>query len=171
MNQDSRRRPWRAVVPIAAAGIVLLAAACGGGSNPLSAAGSPDVQEALAYAKCMRSHGAPNWPDPNSQGQFAKTASDSAEFRAPASAYQACGHLLPDHGQIPPAVQHQVTLLALKFAGCMRSHGIPDFPDPAGSGFEFVRPAGFNPQSPQAQAAQQACRKYSNAAVKMLPPG
>lgn len=169
MNQDSRWRPWRAIVPAAAAGIALLAAACSGGGSPPSA-GLPDVQEALAYAKCMRAHGAPNWPDPNSQGQFAKTASDSAEFRAPEPAYQACGHLLPDHGQIPPAVQHQVTLLALKFAGCMRGHGISNFPDPTGSGFEFVRPAGFNPQSPQAQAAQQACRQYSNAAVKMLPP-
>jgi hypothetical protein len=171
MNQDSRRRPWRAIVPAAAAGIALLAAACGGGSSPPSAAGSPDVQQALAYAKCMRSHGAPGWPDPNSQGQFFKTAADSAKFRAPTSAYQACGHLLPDHGQIPPAVQHQVTLLALKFAGCMRSHGIPDFPDPAGSGFEFVPPAGFTPGSPRVQAARQACQKYSNAAGKMLPPG
>jgi hypothetical protein len=169
MNQDSRRRPWRAIVPATAAGIALLAAACSGGGGPASA-GSPYVQEALAYAKCMRSHGAPNWPDPNAQGQFFKTTANRAEFHAPASAYQACGHLLPDHGQIPPAVQHQVTLLALKFAGCMRAHGILNFPDPVGSGFAFLRPAGFNPQSPRVQAAQQACRRYSQAAGKMLPP-
>jgi hypothetical protein len=171
MNQDSRRRLWRSLVPAAAAGMALLAAACSGGSSPPSAAGPPDVQKALAYATCMRAHGAPGWPDPNTQGQFTKTAGGSAAFRAPASAYQACAHLLPDHGQIPPPVQHQVTLLALKFAGCMRIHGIPNFPDPVGNGFEFARPAGFNPQSPQAQAAEQACRKYSQAAVKMLPPG
>ena len=119
----------------------------------------------------MRSHGAPNWPDPNDQGQFFKTAADGADFRAPASAYKACVPLLPDHGQITPAVQHRVTLLALKFAGCMRSHGIPDFPDPTGSGFEFIPPAGFNPHSPHVQAAQQACRQYMNAAGKLLPPG
>jgi hypothetical protein len=171
MNQDSRRRPWRAVVPAAVAGIALLAAACGGGSSSQAAAGSPDFQKALAYAKCMRSHGAPGWPDPNDQGQFFKTAANGAKFSAPASAYQSCTHLLPDHGQITPAQQHQVTLLALKFAGCMRSHGIPDFPDPTGSGFAFLPPAGFNPQSPQAQAAKQACRKYMNAAGKILPPG
>jgi hypothetical protein len=170
MNQDSRRRPWRAAVPAAAAGIALLAAACtGGGGSP--ATGSSAFQEALAYAKCMRSHGAPSWPDPNDQGQFFKTAADSAKFRAPASAYQACAHVLPDHGQITPAEQHQVTLLALRFAGCMRSHGIPDFPDPTGNGFEFLPPAGFNPHSPQVQAAQRACRKYSSAAGKILPPG
>jgi len=171
MNQDSRRRPWRVVILAAAAGIALLAAACSGGGNSPATAGSPDVQKALAYAKCMRSHGAPSWPDPNNQGQFLKTAADSAKFNAPASAYKACVHLLPDHGQITPAEQHQVTLLALKFAGCMRSHGISDFPDPAGNGFEFLPPAGFDPHSPQVQAAQQACRKYSNAAGKILPPG
>ncbi len=171
MNQDSHRRPWRAIVPAAAAAIALLAAACGGGGSPPVAAGSANVQKALAYAKCMRSHGAPGWPDPNDQGQFFKTAADSADFRAPASAYQACVHLLPDHGQITPGVQHQVTFLALKFAGCMRSHGIPDFPDPAGGGFEFVPPTGFDPHSPKVQAAQQICRKYSSAAGKLLPPG
>jgi hypothetical protein len=60
MNQDSHRRPWRAVVPAAAAGIALLAAACGGGSSLPTATGPPDFQKALAYAKCMRSHGAPS---------------------------------------------------------------------------------------------------------------
>ena len=171
MNQDSRRRPWGAVAPAAAAGIALLVAACSGGGNSATAAGSSNLQTALAYAKCMRSHGAPNWPDPNSQGQFFKTKADSADFHAPASAYQACVHLLPDHGQITPAQQHQVTILALKFAGCMRAHGIPNFPDPTGGGFEFLPPAGFNPQSPRVQAAQQACRHYMNAAGKLLPPG
>jgi hypothetical protein len=171
MHQDFSTRPWRAIVPAAAVGIALLAAACGGGSSQPSAAVSPDVQKALAYAKCMRSHGAPGWPDPNNQGQFLKTAADRAKFSAPASAYQACAHLLPDHGQITPAQQHQVTLLALKFAACMRSHGIPNFPDPVGNGFEFLPPAGYNPQSPRVQAAQHACRRYSNAAGNILPPG
>jgi hypothetical protein len=170
MNQDSRRRPWRAIAPAAAASIALLAAACGGGGNSSAAGGSSNLQEALAYAKCMRSHGAPNWPDPNSQGQF-KTTANRAEFHAPASAYQACVHLLPAHGQITPAVQHRVTRLALKFAGCMRAHGVPNFPDPTGAGFAFLPPVGFNPQSPQVQAAQRACRKYSNTAGNLLPPG
>jgi hypothetical protein len=171
MNQGSRRRPWRAIIPAAAAGIALLAVACSGGGSPPAAARSSDLAKALAYAKCMRSHGAPDWPDPNSQGQFFKTTANRADFHAPASAYPACVHLLPDGGQITPAEQHQVTLLALKFAGCMRSHGIADFPDPTGGGFEFVPPAGFNPQSPQVQAAQQACQRYGKAAGKLIPPG
>ena len=171
MKQDSHRRPWRAFIPAAAAAIALLAAACGGGSGSPTAAGSSNLQKALAYARCMRSHGALSWPDPNNQGQFLKTATNSANFRAPASAYQACMHLLPDHGQITTAQQHQVTLLALKFATCMRSHGIPNFPDPTGGGFAFARPSGMDMHSPQVQAAQHACRKYMTAAGKIIPPG
>ena len=99
---------------------------------------------------------------------------DSAGFIG--DAFEARGaalavHLLPDDGQITPAVQHQVTLLALRFAGCMRSHGISNFPDPTGSGFEFIPPPGFDPHSPKVQAAQQACRSYSKAAGKLMPPG
>ena len=53
---------------------------------------------------------------------------------------------------------------ALEFAGCMRSHGITDFPDPSsGGGFVFHASAGMT-QSPQFQAAQKACQKY-------MPPG
>ena len=53
---------------------------------------------------------------------------------------------------------------ALKFAGCMRSHGITDFPDPSsGGGFVFHTSAGMT-QSPQFQAAQKACQRY-------MPPG
>ena len=53
---------------------------------------------------------------------------------------------------------------ALKFAGCMRSHGITDFPDPSsGGGFVFHASAGMT-QSPQFQAAQKACQRY-------MPPG
>src|SRR5215470_11894922 len=69
-----RARGQAGAMAAGAAGIALLIAACGGGSA--SSAGSPgrsNLQIAIGYAKCMRSHGAPNWPDPNSQGQFLKT--------------------------------------------------------------------------------------------------
>jgi hypothetical protein len=43
----------------------------------------------------------------------------------------------------------------------MRSHGIPDYPDPSGNGSVtiHVRPGSdLNPNSPQNQAAQAACK-------------
>ena len=47
----------------------------------------------------------------------------------------------------------------------MRSHGVPDFPDPSASGGQLnaISAAGINTQSPTYQAALQACKKYSPA--------
>jgi hypothetical protein len=67
-----RRRPGSrpaGVLAGALAGTVLLIAACGGGS-PAAVAGSANYQKAVAYAQCMRTHGVPDYPDPNSQGVF-----------------------------------------------------------------------------------------------------
>jgi hypothetical protein len=47
----------------------------------------------------------------------------------------------------------------LKVSECMRSHGVPNFPDPSGgSGFN-LNGSGINPQSPAFQQAQQTCLK------------
>lgn len=52
----------------------------------------------------------------------------------------------------------------VKFADCMRSHGVPNFPDPS-SGGGIQLPPGTNPQSPTFRSAQSAC-------VKLMPgPG
>jgi hypothetical protein len=48
----------------------------------------------------------------------------------------------------------------IRFADCMRSHGVPNFPDPgAGGGVQINSSSGINPQSPAFQAAQKACAK------------
>jgi hypothetical protein len=58
----------------------------------------------------------------------------------------------------------------LKFAKCMRSNGVPDFPDPkAGggmhtdeqSGRESQGAQGIDPDSPQFKAAERACRSLA----------
>lgn len=54
---------------------------------------------------------------------------------------------------------------ALAFAGCMRTNGVPHFPDPeAGGGFLFHTSAGVDPSSPAFKAAQAKCKQ-------LLPPG
>lgn len=168
------RARWRAgVLAAGAAGIVLLAAACGGGSaGSAGSLGGSNLQIAIGYAKCMRSHGAPNWPDPNSQGQFLKTKTNAPDFQAPASAYRACLHLLPNGGQLTAAQQQIISPLMLKLAACMRSHGIMNFPDPTvnANGIS-VDPHGLNTSSAQFHAAQQVCRKYLTEAGKYMPPG
>jgi len=48
----------------------------------------------------------------------------------------------------------------LAFAECMRSNGVPNFPDPSpGRGLLFQLGAGINPASPAVKAAQAKCRK------------
>jgi hypothetical protein len=145
----------------AAAGLALLAAACGGGGSS-AAAGTTAYQKAVAYAQCMRSHGAPNWPDPNSKGMFIQSPANRADFQAPASADKACRHLLPNGGQMTAAQQQQALKQALKFSACMRAHGLPNFPDPTaahGGVVVNLHGSGLSPDSPQFRAAQQACRK------------
>jgi hypothetical protein len=53
----------------------------------------------------------------------------------------------------------------LAFASCMRSHGVPNFPDPsAGGGIQISSSSGINPFSPAFKAAQSQC-------AKLLPGG
>ncbi len=48
----------------------------------------------------------------------------------------------------------------LKFAQCMRSHGVPDFPDPNKNG-GFSGTSTVNPSSPTFQNAQSTCMQLS----------
>ena len=52
----------------------------------------------------------------------------------------------------------------LKFATCMRSSGVPNFPDPSAGGGLLIRPgSGLNPGSPAFQAAQKRCARFQPA--------
>ena len=170
-----RSRPGPAgMLAAGLAGVAVLAAACSGGGSAGSAepAPQPGFQKALAYAACMRSHGAPSYPDPNSQGQFIQTPANRAEFSAPASADKACQHLVPDGGLITAAEQRDIAPVMLKFAACMRAHGITNFPDPIVNAQGIaVNPQGLDLSSPPFQSAQQACRTYLREAGRYMPDG
>jgi hypothetical protein len=168
--------PRTAAAVIATAGLVLLATACSG--SPGAPAASVQQNGAVAYAGCMRSNGVPNWPDPGSNGVFDKSKLSSQELGASSSRVQAaqsaCRHLLPNGGNGPNAAQvQQIRAQGLRFSRCVRSLGVPNFPDPGSDG-RIPDPAsvGIDQGSPKFQAANQACRKYrppyipSNAAYK-----
>jgi hypothetical protein len=117
MNHSTRvihrpRRTWpsrvrKPAATIAAAGLVLLAA-CGASPSSMGpggvtyAAGPTSSQAATsgprAFARCMRSHGVPNFPNPNRSGYFPKATIARIVARNPhyQTAYRACGHLLPN---------------------------------------------------------------------------
>jgi hypothetical protein len=151
-----------ATILIAAAALVLLAAACsdspsstgaGGSSSAGAAASSPS---AVAYSRCMRSHGVPAFPDPGSSGipKVSPQQLGVASSRWQA-AQSACAQLLrPTQDQA-----RQILTGMLYFARCMRSHGVPDWPDPtAGSNgqAEFDIP-GIDPDSPRISNTASEC--------------
>jgi hypothetical protein len=144
-----RRHGLPAAAIIATAVLVLLAAACSGrpsSSGSQNADGSATSPSAVAFSACMRSHGVPNYPDPDSSGQLPKT--DAGQLGVSTSQYQAaqqaCRYLLPTGGSLqqreeqcieyggpcPQALLQQMLTADREFAQCMRSHGWPNFPDP-----------------------------------------
>lgn len=159
----------------AAVAVTVLLAGCGGSSGsgvaqvssgttsasrssaqPTSGRASP-----VAFAACMRSRGVPNFPDPGSNGRSDLSGVDpgSPQFQAATSA---CKSLLPGgragystQGGSTISPQQQTQLL--RYARCMRSHGVPNFPDPTGRGLSLGQ--GIDPRSPQFQSAMQACHQ------------
>jgi hypothetical protein len=114
----------------------------------------------VAFSACMRTHGAPGFPDPSSPRAF-KTALGRAT-PALASARTACRHLLPPGGQSGAATaQHPERVPGeLAFARCLRRRGFPRFPDPTAGGelsHEMLAAAGIDSHSPALVRAADAC--------------
>ena len=163
------------VLAALAVGVALLAAGCGGsGGSP--GASRPSVhQELVAFAHCMRSHGVPDWPDPLPDGGFPRTGTGENSGPQADSAMSTCKHLLPPVTPESAAQQARELAQDLKWARCMRSHGFPGISDP------FVRshagtpvitaPAGFDPGSPQAQAAMKACKRVGGGPFMLVHGG
>jgi hypothetical protein len=148
----------------------LLAAACGGGSPAASATPGSQAyyQDAVAYSQCMRGHGEPGFPDPQPNGDLLIDGQkDHLNGSLMHSADKACQHLLPKTPPLTAAQQRQFTAQALKFVACMRTHGIPDMPDPVvnadGISISIGGPGGKGPPpgSPVLKSAMQACRKLA----------
>ena len=151
--------------------LALLAAACSGGSpNSPAGAGSPAASGstgALAYSRCMRAHGIKAFPDPNSQGGLDLNAGpgtgidpSSPQYKA---ADQACKSLMPAQSPLSAAQQAAMKAGNLRYAQCMRAHGISDFPDPNSQGQLQIqaRPGSdLDPNNPRYQSANTACQHF-----------
>jgi hypothetical protein len=166
------------LVAVALGCLALVLAACGGGSSGPQVAGSGSSSQTassstksssgkpLKYAACMRSHGLPDFPDPDSSGGFAMPQNidpNSAQFQTAANA---CKAYAGSGLNLTPAKQEQIEAAALKFAQCMRSHGVPNYPDPTikfsnggvSAGQDLGGQSGVDPNSPTFQAAQKSCQ-------------
>jgi len=147
-------RPWWAwlrTVRVAAALVVvgLLVAACSGGSP--RAGGSRSSASYVAYSACMRARNIPDFPDPDPAHPEAVVGKESAQQLGVStstyeSARQACVPLLPqaggdtaeqrqelqcaESGTCSQAVVQKWMSGLRTLAGCLRTHGEPNWPDP-----------------------------------------
>jgi hypothetical protein len=187
MNRKAASPAARSVVAVvAAAAVALLAAACSSGSESSAGSSSPNAggstrsPSAIAYSACMRSHGVPSFPDPVSSGNLPKADAhqlgvSSSQLQA---AQQTCRHLLPNNGgaitadsisqcmmagDCPPVLVQEILNEERNFAQCMRSHGVPNWPDPIIDSqgrpvFAIsISKDGFDPYSPQVWAKGNEC--------------
>ena len=173
------RRPGVLAVTV---GLLLLTAACGSGTSSSSTSstsgtsssgiGGVSVAHAsdeLGLARCLRAHGVPNYPDPNASGQEPPGAKQLIFTPHGQAAVGACSSWSKRIRNDDAAQNQVVTGEYVRFARCMRAHGLPDFPDPAYAEgrVEFVLSAsqdGFDPHSPQVLAKAHQCES-------VLPPG
>ncbi len=132
----------------------------------------------LAFSRCMRANGVPNFPDPSAGGAAEFTLPPGTSPEAPAfqAARAKCRNLLPGGGPPGPgSTTHpsaQTLSKLVRIARCMREHGVPQFPDPqttvpsklAGiaeitdfDGAILLFPATMNMQAPAYRQALTAC--------------
>jgi hypothetical protein len=165
------------LVIAAVAGPAALAAcgSSGASSGTTGPSGSTNITaQELSFVRCARSHGVPTLPDPGSIPPASDTNSQprvklmgitfpagiTPQSPAFQTAMQACKHLLPQGGARPTISASQRRRM-IAMAQCMRTHGVPNFPDP-----QFGAPGGggvglgpnVNSASPAFQKAANACR-------------
>ena len=129
----SRKTPLAALALAA-----LICTGCGSSATPETAAPSSTATTAagkkisaqdklVKLAECIRSHGVPHFPDPSPKGDFQFGIDVSPAVWKKAT--EACRALTPPgtfSGKRSPKQQSD----ALRFAECVREHGVKDFPDP-----------------------------------------
>jgi hypothetical protein len=180
-GRHQRRKPAigpAGLMAVALACGALALAACGGGSSGPQVAGGGSATTAsssskgsganpLAYAACMRSHGLPDFPDPDSSGGFPLPSDIDPGSPRYQTAANACKAYAGPGLNLSPARQEQIEADGLKFAQCVLSHGVPNYPDPTftfsgGSVTESQEsPKGLSPNSPTFQAARKTCQSLT----------
>lgn len=162
---------------VAAVAFVALAACGGGGGDgddgvatlgeddgDATTTTTVDPEEAmLAFAACMRDNGV-DFPDPGANGEISIQVGPDDE-EAWREAEEACGDLRPQMAPMSEEERAEVTDQLLAQAECMRDRGW-DMPDPeiitpadGGVQFRFSERLDIDPEDPEFQADQEACRE------------
>jgi hypothetical protein len=150
-------RKLRPLVALGLAGLIgLISAGCGsnassesgtasstGSASNTSSAGTPSTgtgttssgattrltaqEKAVKFAECMRANGVPHFPDPDSKGEYNFGVDVTREVWL--KAIDACKALKPP-GALSGKRTPEQQSASLRFAQCVRDHGVKDFPDP-----------------------------------------
>ena len=86
------------------------------------------------------------------------------------SAYTVCGHLLPPGRPQSQNTTHTraQTVALLAFARCLRSHGLPRFPDPTSAGeltHQMLAQAGIDLHGPGVVQAADVCTSVTHGVI------
>jgi hypothetical protein len=84
-------------------------------------------EKAVKFAECMRANGVPHFPDPDPNGEsnFGVDVTGAVWLKA----IDACKELMPP-GALSAKRTPKEQSASLRFAQCVRDHGVKDFPDP-----------------------------------------
>lgn len=107
----------------------------------------------------MRAHGVTNFPDPILGGHFGFMTSSGINPHSPqyVAAYRYCGtRYLHIHFPSPAELAREKAA-AVKYANCMRTHGMSDFPGPD-SEAEIELPTDNYDKTSKFQRGMQACK-------------
>lgn len=168
-----------AIAPAALLVLAVLAAGCGGPSSPSLAGGGSSslLGKFEAYSSCMRRHRIADFPDPTTSpgggiafqingGPGSDLNRNNPTLRA---ADKACRGLLPGAGHASTPLTGRRIAAEVLWARCMRSHGLPDFPDPNSQGaFDSSR---FDETTPAFRAASNACKSLQPSGPTVAVPG
>jgi hypothetical protein len=153
-------RFWYVAVLLAACALALSACggsgATGGTSAQQNSAKAVLARLALATARCVRAHGVPDFPDPNSHGLLT-LARKGPLAKEENTVMGICAHLL-SHPRAPLMIVGRVSPGALlRFSDCMRANGLPGYPD-LGSGMKVATYATYiRGRLPEVRRATLAC--------------
>jgi hypothetical protein len=144
------------------AGLAGCSASGGAGAATTTTSGQQDAAAVWReLVRCARANGMPNLPDPQIDSN-GRASFPNGTPEPPASVRRACQSI---YDRLPPSARGEAARppadmqALLRYARCMREHGVADFPDPSADG-DFRAPAGSRgAKDPNLERANQACRQ------------
>lgn len=131
-------------------------ASTGAAASPSATGNAQDGQ--LKFAQCMREHGI-NVPDPGADGRIEVNIPQGTDKAKADKATEECEKYLKgavgEKGKAPdPAMRDKI----LKFAQCMREHGV-NMPDPGENG--MIKMQSGPGEEQKVKDAQEACKEFA----------